>query len=241
MIFLFGLTPPKKGMEHKAQYRRAWNQRGRVHSSAGIHPTLMASDPQCWILDIRSALATAKSILPPELFINTTSPLITTMETSRPSILKHYQTLTSLLADFLAKPSQWPVCEKDSLTHEVRSSLKSFGLLGKSNHAFCCLKTLQAFYLTTRARPLLPSLTRFHKWGMTVNGKCVTANISAFPKTVNGSSLFAILEAQPDLKYFLSDKQKQFILHPKRLKKYTRVLSRSDNMPTGMEPISRKP
>ena len=43
------------------------------------------------------------------------------------------------------------------------------------------------------------------KWGMTVNGNCLIANIS-FHKTGSESSLSDILEDKVDEKYYLSEK-----------------------------------
>jgi hypothetical protein len=43
-------------------------------------------------------------------------------------------------------------------------------------------------------------------WGMTVNGKCLTARISESHRTGKECSLSDILEEQVDQKYFLSEK-----------------------------------
>lgn len=48
--------------------------------------------------------------------------------------------------------------------------------------------------------------------GTLSNGKCLTAKISAFPKTGSACSLSAILETSVDEKYFLSDQQTARIL-----------------------------
>jgi hypothetical protein len=44
-------------------------------------------------------------------------------------------------------------------------------------------------------------------WGMTVNGRCLTAKTSEYLRTGNVCSLSQILEQNPDPKYFLSEKQ----------------------------------
>ena len=63
-----------------------------------------------------------------------------TMETSQKLTQKNYQALICLWEGFLARPSALPVKELDSMIREVRSSLKSLGLLGKNSHAFYYLK-----------------------------------------------------------------------------------------------------
>src|ERR1041384_8051691 len=71
---------------------------------------------------------------------------------------------------------------------------------------YSSLRMLKDFSATTMARLLRPSSLRLRNWGMTCNGKCLTANISAFPKTGSEPSLSDILEAQVEEKYFLSFK-----------------------------------
>ena len=55
-------------------------------------------------------------------------------------------------------------------------------------------------------------LTNLQNWGMTSNGKCLTARITESPRTGKGSSLSEILEEHPDQKYFLSEKMTQRLL-----------------------------
>ena len=61
--------------------------------------------------------------------------------------------------------------------------------------------------ITTTEELLRSSSLVWTNWGMTSNGKCVTAKITEYPNTENGCSLSQILEDTPDQKYFLSDKQ----------------------------------
>jgi site-specific DNA-cytosine methylase len=56
---------------------------------------------------------------------------------------KNYQTLTSLLEDFLVSHFQSLESEEDLMIQEARSSLTSLGLLGKNNHAFLLLENVK--------------------------------------------------------------------------------------------------
>src|SRR5947208_9611155 len=63
---------------------------------------------------------------------------------------------------------------------------------------------------------LKPSYKHWMTWGMTCNGRCLTARISAFPRIGNGSSLSDILEDNPDPRYFLSEQSLQYLLRRAR-------------------------
>lgn len=135
-----------------------------------------------------------------------------TMETAQKSNGKKLKTLIASLVDSLAKRSLLPENEADLATPEVLSFLRSQDALGKNSHAFVCLRTSKAYYLTTKGQHSLPSYPRWMNWGTTVNGKCLTAKISVFPKTESECSLSDILETEVDQKYFLSEEQTEKIL-----------------------------
>src|SRR3990167_3393030 len=80
-------------------------------------------------------------------------------------------------------------------------------ILQLKNLDYLSLKTLKDCYLTTTDRLSEPSFPRLMSWGMTSNGKCLTARISVSPRIGQECSLSDILEEQPDPKYFLSEKQ----------------------------------
>lgn len=144
--------------------------------------------------------------------ISSTAP----SEISKPPSHRIYRSLISCAEDFLAKHFQSPESGAGSAIHAVRSSLKSLGLLGKHNHALYCLKTSKGYYFTIKDVPSESSSPRLMNWGMTVNGNCLTAKISACHKTVRGCSLSDILEEHPDRKYFLSSNQKTRLLRNMR-------------------------
>ena len=127
-------------------------------------------------------------------------------ETSETLMQKIFPSMSYLLLVSHANHSVSQGSEAVLKILEGLCSLKLLGSPNKSNHAFYFLKTLKGYYHTTKERRLLPSLTRWMNWGMTSNGKCLTAKISGFHKTENGCSLSDILEEQVDQKYFLSDK-----------------------------------
>ena len=54
--------------------------------------------------------------------------------------------------------------------------------------------------------PLEPSLPRLQNWGMTVNGRCLTARISS-PQNRERIIIVGHLRGTPDPKYFLSSQQ----------------------------------
>lgn len=140
------------------------------------------------------------------------SPESSTTATSRKSTQKNYQTLTASSVGSLVRRLASQENDGDSMIPEVRSFLTSHGFLGKSNHAILFLRTSKGYYLTTKETLSAPSLPRLMNWGTTVNGKCLTAKISASRKTEKGSTLSDILEEHPDPKYFLSQEQTQRIL-----------------------------
>ena len=128
------------------------------------------------------------------------------MATSLRLTKRNYQILTSWLGGFPASPSALLVCAEVLMTPEVRSSFKSLVSLNKNSHAFYFLKTSKGFYLTTTEILSTQSSPRLMNWGMTSNGKCLTAKITESPRTGKECSLSDILEERPDPKYFLSDK-----------------------------------
>jgi hypothetical protein len=127
------------------------------------------------------------------------------METSQKLQSKELPDFDLLLVAFPCQAFLLQENEVDLMTREVRSSLKSLGLLNKNSHAFYCLRTSKGFYLTTKELRSTQSSPRLMSWGMTVNGKCLTARISESHKTGKECSLSDILEEQVDQKYFLSE------------------------------------
>lgn len=116
---------------------------------------------------------------------------------------------TSSLEDSLVRLFQSQVSELDSLwmTPEGHSLLKCLDSLTKNQYHISSLRMSRDSSITTEEEPLKSSSKSWMAWGMTVNGSCLTAKISASRNTEKGYSLSDILEENPDPKYFLSEQQ----------------------------------
>lgn len=184
----------------------ARQQTQRLYLTQGLSPCLVAT------IRPPSVLVTARSTATHSKSTKGTSQTIRASVTSPASTRKPCRISTSCVAAFLASLSQTQDIVQASKTREVRCFLKSLGSSRANSHAICCLRTSKAFCLTTtgvrRSAVSKPLMT----WGMTVNGKCLTARISAYHKTANASSLSDILEPAPDPKCFLSSDQCRAVL-----------------------------
>lgn len=122
------------------------------------------------------------------------------------SIQKTYPTTISFVLDFLAHPSRWRGRGKDFKIYEERYSSR-FPELRRLKDLRCfSLKTSQDSSLTMEVKPSIPSLIPWKKWGIGLNGKYLTANISVFPKLGKECLLLDILEKEISPQYFLSQK-----------------------------------
>jgi len=119
------------------------------------------------------------------------------------------QTLTSFAQAFLAKAFPLQEADKALATSAENSSLTWPASLTPNTHASYCLKTFAGFSLTRTGQRRCAVSKSLMTWGMTFNGKCLTARILASHKIENASTLSDILEANPDPKYFLSPMQRR--------------------------------
>jgi len=129
-----------------------------------------------------------------------------TRATSEQLTLPQFQTTTLSLEDFLANLSRLLASGEDSKILEAHCSLKSADSLGLNELNIYSLRTSKDSSTIIRERHLKPLSERWMNWGMTVNGKCLTAKTTECRKTGNGCSLSQILEENVDSKYFLSEK-----------------------------------
>ena len=126
-------------------------------------------------------------------------------ETSQKSIQTNSQTSTVSFEDSLAKLFLSLESENDLKIPEERSSLSLREYCEQNSLDYSSLKMLKDCSVTTTEKLSAPLSPRLMSWGMTVNGKCLTAKITESPRIGRECSLFDILEEHPDPKYFLSD------------------------------------
>lgn len=123
--------------------------------------------------------------------------------------LENFLMPTSSLEDSLVRLFQSQGSELDFLwtTPEGHSLLKCLESLTKGEYLTSYLRMSKDYSTTTEEEHSKSSSKSWMAWGMTVNGNCLTAKISASHNTERGSSLSEILEENPDQKYFLSEQQ----------------------------------
>lgn len=139
-----------------------------------------------------------------------------TMETQQLSKQKNSQTSSFLSEDFLAKLSALLEKEQDLTTPEVRSFLKSLAFSRTKNPDIWYSKTSKVYLVMTAAGLSRQSLGFSPTWGISLNGRYLTAKTSEFPKTESVSSLSDILEEDVEEKYFLSDTHTNRIMNQYR-------------------------
>lgn len=96
---------------------------------------------------------------------------------------------------------------RDLRTLEGLSFLKSLGLRETKDPDIYFSKMSKVYLVTRREKLSRLYLGFLPTWGIDVNGRYLTAGISAFPRTGNECSLSDVLEENPNPKYFLSEKQ----------------------------------
>ena len=133
------------------------------------------------------------------------------METSGTSKHQNYLPLTFLSEDSPASPSQSPANGLDSRTREALYFLNLPESSTIAEQVISASRMCADWFLTTTETLSESSSKRLMNWGMTCNGKLLTARITS-PKTESEYSLSEILEDKPDPKYFLSEKTKERIL-----------------------------
>ena len=139
-----------------------------------------------------------------------------TLKPYQTSLFNPSDTLTLSVEDFRARLFRLQGIDEDSKIQEELYSLKSQGSHLFLNLEFCFLKMSKGDLITTKEEHSKPSCKRWMSWGMTWNGKCLTAKISGYHKTESECSLSDILEENVDKKYFLSmDKLKTLIVYDK--------------------------
>lgn len=188
-------------------------------TSTQLKPTRSTSEDMKMIINPKlnnykpskvSVAITASSYKEPPLVIE--SEDTETMETQLRLTQQNSQTLTSWWEDFHAKLSPLLASELDLTTPEGHSFLTSHGFVQKKDPDIWYSKMLKVYLVTTTAKLSRQSLGFLPTWGISWNGRYLTAKTSEFPKTGSVCSLSDILEENPDEKYFLSSEQTAKIL-----------------------------
>jgi hypothetical protein len=139
--------------------------------------------------------------------MNTTSNTNPMEETSEQFTLMNSPMPTYSSEDFHARLSALLASEQDSgqKIHAVLSFLKSVASsLVNESHIYS-LKMLKDSSTTMEGEPLELSSQVWMNWGTTSNGNVLTAKILESRRVGSECSLSAILETDPDPKYFLSE------------------------------------
>jgi hypothetical protein len=188
------------GQGHEAQ---------NVHDPSGIAPTVREMHGKVTKIITDVSGQTTLTNTPAKSTENTMKK--SANKTSGQLTLLSYQNTTSCVRDFLAKVSLLLGSEKDLKILEAHSSLRYAESYGLKDLAIYSLRMSKDSSPTMTELPSKPLSERWMNWGMTANGKCLTARITVSRKTEKGCSLSDILEDNPDQKYFLSEKQTKYI------------------------------
>ena len=125
-----------------------------------------------------------------------------------------YQKPSCLWEDSLVRLLVWLEDEQGCQlkTQEGLSALRCLESFSKEESLICSLRMLKDSYLTTMEEVLESSSSPWMRWGMTVNGKCLTLQTLESHNTEKESFLLEILEGNPDQKYFLSEEKELKLL-----------------------------
>ena len=190
-----GIAPTVRENHGKTTKIRSHSPRTNDPKKGGSGP--LESTEHCFTVDST-----------PHLVMDTgTNPQSSTRETSEQLTLLPYQNTTSSVGDFLANLSALLGSEEDLKILEAHSSLRYAESYRLSDLRFYSLRMSKDSSRMMKEIPSKPSSERWMNWGMTVNGRCLTAKISESRRTGSECLLSDILEDNPDPKYFLSEKQ----------------------------------
>src|SRR3990172_253752 len=128
------------------------------------------------------------------------------------SQLQTSQTLTSWWRVFLAKHLASLENVKDFRTPEVLSFLISLGFLPTKDPDIFYSKMSKVYLVMTKEKLSRQYLGFSPTWGMSINGRFLTAKTSESPRIGKECSLSDILEEKVDPKYFLSEKMVKFLI-----------------------------
>lgn len=125
---------------------------------------------------------------------------------------KEFLDLISYVQDFLVKHSQLLEEGEVSRIPEARYFLKLLELLKIKDLSLFSLRTLKGYSITMEGKLLPQSYERWMNWGMIVNGWCLTASFSEYPRTEKESLLSEILEDKVEKKFYLTKEQHRKVI-----------------------------
>ena len=157
--------------------------------------------------DLNASGQTTLTNTPQQSTDTTITTIQSTKETLEQLTFPQFQTTTLSLEDFLVRLSVLLATGQDSQILEAHYFMKSAESLGLKELNIYYLRMLKDSSVTIREIHFKPLSERWMNWGMTVNGRCLTAYFTESPKIERGLSFSGILEANPDSKYFLSPEQ----------------------------------
>ena len=127
--------------------------------------------------------------------------------------------------------------ETDSEIHAGLSSLKSCNWLKNDTLKYYSEKMFQACSTMRGGGHSKRSSVRWENWGISWNGKFLTAAISESRKIARECSLLDIMEENPDEKYFLSDQTVNRLLSYKDTTVSSNTLKVGGNETVGTYPV----
>jgi hypothetical protein len=177
-------------------------------------PTLRADRQGLKVMTIpdteRFGLPTSTNMQQPSTI--TDSARITPPQTSERLTYQQFQTLICSVEDFLAKHSASLESGEVSTIPEEPCFSKFAESLKLKNLRICSLRTSKVLKITRKGKLSESSSAPWGNWIMTFRSFVLTADFMESPRTAKDSSLSAILETDPDPKYFLSDKAKKSLM-----------------------------
>ena len=194
-----GTNTQPKSTGKDSPYQEGTQKRGKTISPDEIYPALQSEDQRKFNSNQATLVDTG------------TNPQNSTKGTSGQLTLLPYQNTTSSLRDFLANLSQLLGSEEVLRILEAHSSLRLCESLGLKEPRIYSLRTSGDSSPMMKGIHSKPFSERWMKWGMTANGRCLTANTTESRRTGSECLLSDILEDNPDRKYFLSEKQTKYI------------------------------
>ena len=165
----------KSTIKKHGDYMGKGYQGDQIYSIDGIAPTLSAQGGNNSKGSLLVSGQTTSTSMPAKSTEKTLEQENSMKETSEQLTLPQFQTTTLSLEDFLANLSVLLASGSDLKILEAHCSLKSAESLGLNELNIYSLRTSKDCSTIIKGKHLKPLSERWMNWGMTVNGKCLTA------------------------------------------------------------------